>query len=311
MFTSHERIRNGLWFGTEERMGWFQTPLAGADVSPSGLSVDGTLINGGGYVYSSVGSHKRYTYEWSGSSAREVAQKMKSYADGSYGRGLIYFIDPLTYDTNVLPARLADPSMALGYEGGTLVYGIDPTEVPATSATPMELPVTAANYNLASAHVGFDKDKGAVFVPIPEGYTLLLGAFYTNTGSGGVYVTKQLSSKVTTTTQKLTPLATSSTVATNTAISGVAGVWVWVGKSSAGDASVTLNGIIGRLIPSEKNTPGDPVLAQLETGHWVGGQGHSGCKFLGKPTYVENAGINGGMVGFAASFVEVGSWSNG
>lgn len=43
-------------------------------------------------------------------------------------------------------------------------------------------------------------------------------------------------------------------------------------------------------------------------GPWVGGQGHSGCRFDGEPTYIEYTGVNGGQVGYAATFREVGSW---
>ena len=41
---------------------------------------------------------------------------------------------------------------------------------------------------------------------------------------------------------------------------------------------------------------------------WVGGQGNSGCRFVGSPTYIENTGVNGGQISYAASFKEVGDW---
>src|SRR5690606_3795009 len=83
--------RCGLWFGTEQHAGWFPTPLSGADSSPVGWGADGTHLNGGGWAMGSWNSHKRYTYEWGQSSSREVAQLLKSYRDGTYGRGLLYF----------------------------------------------------------------------------------------------------------------------------------------------------------------------------------------------------------------------------
>lgn len=54
-----------------------------------------------------------------------------------------------------------------------------------------------------------------------------------------------------------------------------------------------------------------PEFDRLKEGTWIGGQGHSGCRFIGKPTYVNNTGVDGGQVSFAASFREVGLWVNG
>lgn len=310
MFNSHERIRNGLWFGTEEKMGWFQTPLAGADTSPQGYGTDGTLVNGGGYVFNSVGSHKRYLYEWAGTSVREVAQKMKSYADGSYGRGLIYFVDPLTYNTNVLPARVADPSMTAAYEGGSLVYGVEPTLTPAVSGD-MDLPVTTTNFDLTDAPAGFDKQRGAVFIPIPSGYRLLVGAVYSSTGSGGIFASTQNTAKTITGTSTLTKLSSGGGVLLSDSFYGVAGIWLWVGKSASGAAAVSVQAMSARLIAEEDFVAQNTNYHKVMKPTWVGGQGHSGAKFAAKPTYIENGGIGGGMVGFAASFVEVGSWSVG
>ena len=310
MYSTFNRTRKGFWFGTEQRMQWFQTPLAGADTSPTGWNASGTTLNGGGFELNSFGSHKVYRYEWSGNSARETAQLMKSYADGSYGRGLIYFIDPLTYSTNVLPARLADPSMALGYEGGSLVYGLQPTGTP-VALNQNNLPVSSASYNMATTAVGFRGKQDAVFVPIPEGYTLVLGAMYTFTESGGVFASPQNTSGTVLAAQKLTALAASSANVVVDKFSNVSGVWLWVGKSAAGAATVNLNAMVGRLIETDQVTNNTPTYQELLRGPWIGGQGHSGCRFSGKPTYIEYGGVNDGQIGFAATFREVGSWAFG
>lgn len=98
-------------------MEWFKTPSSGADTSPVGWNSEGTTLNGDGYAFGSFGSHKVYQFDWGSSNAREVAQRMKSYADGTYGRGYIYFVDPTLYELNILPAAWADPSMGIDYEG--------------------------------------------------------------------------------------------------------------------------------------------------------------------------------------------------
>lgn len=41
---------------------------------------------------------------------------------------------------------------------------------------------------------------------------------------------------------------------------------------------------------------------------WLPGSGHSGCKFVGNPTWIANSGVNGGQIGYAATLKEVGDW---
>ena len=319
--------RSALWFGTSAGyMDWFPTPLSGAEMSPEGWESGGSLLNGGGYQQNSFGSHKVYTFEWPESSSREAAARMKAFADGTYGRGLIYFIDPLIYDKNVLPAQWADPSMVLGYEGVSHVYGENPIAVDTITPRINNLPIKSAQYDLTYIPAGFRGTEDAVFVPIPEGHSLLLGAVYSATGTGGVFVSWQDSNGVIQSAQRLTEVPPGETTRflPDIAVQGE-GVWLWVGKTSSGASSVTLSSLIARLVKSSDldagNVYGDGFygefvyggalpyrVARLLTGPWEPGMGHSGCRFIGKPTYIANTGVNGGQVGFAASFREVGSY---
>lgn len=292
-----------MWFGTLERALWIDCPVSGPDMSPIGWGDEGTLLSGGGYARNSVGSHKEYVFEWKESSTRQAAQLMKSYADGAYGRGLLYFLDPLTYDTNVLPARWANPAMACDDEGPPHVYGAYPEENSVSGWETNQLPVNSAYYNLESIDSGYRDDLDTVFIPIPTGYTLHLGAFYSATGSGGVFATPVNTNGTLGTDVELTALANNSGVVVDDTFTGVKGVRIWVGKSSAGVATVTFVAMVGRLIQSSK-TPS----STFTSGPWIGGMGHSGCRFVGKPTYVPNSGTEGGRIGYAATFKEVGSW---
>lgn len=298
---------NHFWFGTENRMEWFPTPLSGADVSPQGWESNDTFLNGGGFQLNSFGSHRRYSFEWKGASSRRVAQLMRSYADGSYGRGLIYFIDPLTWDTNLFPAMWADPSIGIGNEGASLVYGVDPIAMPTSNWQVNDYPVTSAYYNLANVTSGWRGKEEAVFIPIPEGSYLLFGAAHTFTGSGRILYRTQSPSGALGPVLSLTSLTPSSQnlVSANVPYGPAsAGIWVWVGRNASTAGTVTISGMTARIqVPGYK--------APSIEGPWIGGQGHSGCRFLGKPTYIENTGVDGGQVGFAASFTEVGSWIYG
>lgn len=283
---------------------WFPTPIQGADSSPEAWSADGTLLNGGGWATHSWGSHKRYSYEWPQSSSPEVAQKMKSYRDGTYGRGPLYFIDPSTFTTNVLPASLASPSMAIDSEAPSLVYDLEPESVVTSGGEALDLPVASAYYNLSSTAVRTQATAdSSTFIPIPTGMTLHVGAFYSFTGTGGIFATPVNLNGTLGTPVKLTTLANSSTSVVSNSFSGVKGVRIWVGRTTAVTSSVTATALISRLVETGKPAPSQ--------GPWIGGQGHSGCRFLGTPTYITNSTHWGGRIGFAASFVEVGSWIYG
>jgi hypothetical protein len=319
--------RKCLWFGTLESMQWVSTPLRGAESSPEAWGADGTLLNGGGWVAHSWGSHKTYTYEWPESSSREAAALMKSYRDGTYGRGLIYFVDPLIYDQNVLPARLADPSMALDNEGATLVYGVNPTSSATANWATKQLPIKGAVYNLATVASGFRGVEDATFVPIPEGYSLYLGAYYSKTGSGGIFVAPQNSDGTIGTPVALTEKTATDLETVTDVFTGLTGVWIWVGKTSSGAATVTARALIGKLLDNTyfiSLSPfgtgffgeyifGGPVgtTPTFFGGNWVGGSGHSGVRFTGVPSFVSNGPEEGGRIGYAASFREVGSFVYG
>jgi len=255
-------------------MGWFPTPNRSPDLSPSGWADGGTLLNGGGFQLNSFGSHKEYIFEWPQSSQMRYAQLMKSYADGSFGRGLIYFLDPLIYTKNVLPAMWADPSMGVGYEGSSLVYGVDPTALPTSNWETNELPIKSAYYDLGSIATGWRGKEDAVFIPVPEGYTFSFGSIHSQTGQGRVYYRTQSKAGALGTVTEVTPLPTNTAALVNTFVSGVdlAGVWLFIGKAAAGAGSVTLSAMTGRLLPSVKAVVA-PVATNLFTNPRLAGNG--------------------------------------
>lgn len=297
--------RRCFWFGTEEVSSWFATPLRGADSSPEGWGSSGTLLNGGGYGIHSWGTHKTYTYEWPSTSSPETAQKMKSYRDGTYGRGLLYFIEPTIFTTNVLPALWAAPSLAVDNDAPSLVYGVTPTAVATSGSATNDLPVQSAFYNVTTAAQTNAESDTSVFIPIPTGYTLHVGAFYSRTGTAGVYANPVNTNGTLGTRVQITAQANTSTSMVTNTFTGVKGIRLWVGRTTSVASTITIAAMIARLVETGKPTPSQ--------GPWIGGQGHSGCRFNpdSAPSYITNGPINGGQIGFAASFIEVGSWAFG
>jgi hypothetical protein len=272
MATSLDR-RDCFWLATEERGGWFRSPLRNADSSPQAWGEGGVLLNGGGYQYNSWGSHKVYQYEWGAATPFPYAQKLKSYFDGTYGRGLVYFYDPLIYQYNVLPARWADPSMALDNEGTGLVYGVEPTVATDDfDPTINDYPIRGVTYNLATTASGWRGREDALYLPIPEGYTLVLGAAGSTTGAGRLMYRTSNRGALNVSVGSLVMLSDSGSdiggygvdaygvegfglgtanKVVNTyipATSTVSGVWLSVGKVANGAGTVTLHGITARLV---------------------------------------------------------------
>jgi hypothetical protein len=248
---------------------------------------------------------------------------MKSLRDGTYGRGLIHFIEPTLYDQNVLPARWADPSISIGDDGPSLVYGVTPEAVPTTDGG--VLPFITTRYDLIDTDPGYRGDAESVYVAIPEGYSLVLGAFYSATGSGGVFAQTIGSNGTATANSTLTPLGTTGEYTVFDEVLNARAVRIWIGKTATGSASVDLTALCARLIPADKMYwPGYGELpygegpygggglysgyTQLLQAPWTGGMGHAGVRFDGVPTLIHNTGVNGGQVGYAASFIEVGGY---
>jgi len=295
--------RDNFWFGTEEYMQWIRTPNRATPINTESWSSSGVFLNGGGYSQHSFGGHLVYIFEWPESSSRQLAQLMRDYRRGTYGRGLIYFIHPFDYDLNILSSRVADPSQACDDEGASLVYGLTPDAVPTSGWQANRLPVQSAYYDLGEIASGWRDDGSDVFIPIPAGYTLYLGAVHSVTGSGAIRVRSVDSSGNLGTASSLSAVSASATDLCPDTFSGGRGVRIQLGKTSSGAATVTPTALVGRLYRT-----GDTPPSTFTAGPWSGGMGNSGCRFEGEPTFVPNSGMDGGQIGFAASFREVGSW---
>lgn len=235
-----------MWFGTEDKMQWIDCPLQGADVSPLGWSAEGTFLNGGGYAKHSWGSHRNYVFEWRQSSARRMAQIMHNYRDGVYGRGLIHFVDPLTYDFNILPKQWAYPALMAGEANNPFLRGAALSTV-ATPTNTFNLPIRGAVVPLGSLS-GF-RAADSVFIPRPEGKVLQLWGLYTITGNAtaGVYAIPVNDNGTNGTPVRLTPTALNGGTPAEYNLTTGKGVRLCVMKTSAASGTVNLFGLVGRL----------------------------------------------------------------
>lgn len=294
-----------MWFGTRDYSQWIETPLSGANVSAESFGTGGTLLNGGGWQRNSSGSHKTYNFGWRKSSTRQEAQIMKDYRDGVWGDGLIYFQEPLIYSTNVLPAAWADPSQA-ARGGPSLVPGVTPTVSRQTWGNNYDFrlqnyPLMWTQYELPT---GPQAEVKRLFVPIPDGFSLHLGAVWQGTPSvslRGRRVKRDGTFGPSFLIQS-TPAYDERVTTQDILGNGDAGIEIWIEKTGVNSAVIALKAMTARLQPEFK------APDAIAVGPWVGGQGNSGCRFDGDVNMVFHTGLDGGQVEYGAQFREVGSW---
>lgn len=274
-----------LWFGTRHHAQWVKMPLRGADMSPQGWGTDGTYLSGGGFVRQSADSHRQYIFEYGGASTRQDASIMQAYRDGVYSMSpddLIYFIDPLIYDQNILPKRWAQPGINAPESRDTTSPWGSLTSTPSFLVDGLPLrgaTITSLYGNLMDFELSDPNQLNRVYVPLPEGRTVNLKAWGSWSGTNGVYVRRQ----------------------------NLGGSWGLVEKV---DDTLSLSGVQGFILGGIGTFDLYGLRATIDApiDMWTPGLGHSGCRFVGEPTWVANSGVGGGQIGYAATLKEVGDW---
>lgn len=283
--------RKKMWLGTQHHAQWVDCPLRGADMSPEGWGTDGTYLSGGGFVRQSQDSHRQYIFEWSGASSRQAAEVMQEYRDGVHSLSpddLIYFIDPLIYDRNILPKRWAQPGLLAPVTGdtfsslGSLALKPVPSNLvdeglPIRGASIVSPFETASDFGQVT-----EPRQGCVYIPVPEGETVVIRIWGEWNVFNGIFV-RSLRHNGT--------WADPAKVSGPFFVSGVRGFLLGsVGEYDLYGARVTVG-----------NTPPQG---------WSPGLGHSGCRFVGNPSWTATSGVQGGQIGYAATLREVGDWDS-
>ena len=211
---------------------------------------------------------------------------LRWYHGGSLGSGDVWWTD-----VGLFAGDYSGP--AFSGDTGSITVGNNTLET-RWAGTP-DNSVSQAGSWVATATPNLSDDN-AVFIPIPDGMQLNLGAFHSFTGTAGVFVTPVTRTGPTSSITRIFPLASGLFNTVITKQPGTTGVYLWIGKLTAVNSSITINALHARLSPVGK-PPGGPQ-------QWVGGQGNEGVRFAGPPTYINHTGVNGGQVSFAATFVE-------
>ena len=280
---------NMMWFGTREYMGYIPCPDTGADFTSVGWS-SGVIqyLSGGAYIRNSATSHREYNMSWNMAS-RENLQPLFDYAAGVYGAAPYFFIDPMAADQNVLPEWWAAPRMVL-------------TDAPylVGETLPTVLPTPANSFGYPGGvlyEVGGSDVSNTLYLPIPPGTTLHIGVHGLGSSTANIRMTPVVGGGLGTPVDLGMLGVGSSTRFSDTMVSSTAsGVEISVN----GTGSLGLYGMIAQILPTG---------VVPESGGFIGGQGHSGVTFNGKPTRMAySSALN--LMGAAVTMVETEGWAN-
>lgn len=283
---------NQMWFGTRDYAMWIPCPDTEADLSQVGWSGSQQYISGGVGVRNSWAAHKTFQFSWN-MNTRDRLRAISDFANGVYGTGPFYFIDPMAADKNVLPAHWAFPGQA-ALDAPILRGDSRPNPVTTASNT-MGYPTTSVTYDLTTGA------SQTLYIPIPPDSVAWVGAHGSSDGDGGLRVRPHISGITYAADEYPTLLGLDTTTRVNTSYPGSAYRGIELAIEGDTATTTTLTGLIVQILP---------VGVTPEVGGFISGQGHSGCTFSGKPTLVAySSAIGGGMVGMTAVLEETEAWA--
>lgn len=276
-----------VWFGTKEYMQWIADPNVDVSAGKSGWSASGNFMSGGAWVRRSKTAARTFNFNWS-PKKRSRLQPILDYADGMYGPGPFYYVNPFAMNTNMLPAYWAAPFMNC-YDGPLLVDGNRPALV--TSPVVNGYPLESAVYTVNTTSV-----VPSLYLPIPPGHRAYVGAHGAGlTGTVAVTVTQHTATTVGGPTS-LTWLSTTdnpTNFISNTTTTGIT-----ISFRATANGTMRLDGLVVQMLPSGSVSP---------VGGFISGQGTAGLSFLEQPSVSEySAALD--MIGVSAEMIETESW---
>lgn len=284
-----------VYFGTADKQVWIKAPSSGMRANNIGWSTESQLLDGRTFVKRSGASHRQYESTWTGSlnSSEETSlQHILNFADGLYGDGPFYYLDPFTVNQNVLPQNWAAPMLAQN-DWARLTDEIQPTFTAASVAN--NYPMKYATYATADDFVSERK----LTVIIPSGYKLHFGWHGPATGSTtGIRIVPYLrSSGLASTAINPAKITAGGTLRTNTNISGTTYSRVEIFLATDDASTVNITAMIAQVLPEGSS---------VASGGFIAGKGTSALQFVQKPTVeLYSSAINNGQIGMSATWVEV------
>lgn len=285
-----------VYFGNATKQLWIKAPASGMNASQQGWSVETPLLNGSTSIRRSKAAHRRFSPSWLGSAnstdLSESLTTIKDFADGLYGDGPFYWVDPYAAKTNVLPENWAAP-MLTESDWKNIASGITPTFTAATVAN--NYPIKYATYSTSNSYESTQK----LTLIIPTGYKLAFGWHGPSTGSttGVRVVPYKRADGLADTALNPTKITAGGAIRTNTTISGTTYSRVEIFIATATASTLNITAMIAQIIPTAE---------AVVSGGFISGRGTTGIEFSSRPKIeYYSANINNGQVGLAVEWIEV------
>jgi hypothetical protein len=286
-----------IYFGNGSYQTWIPAPLSGMGASAVGWSSMNQYLNGRASVRRSMASHREFNASWNGpqtdTSLSKSLQEIKDFAEGYYGTGPFYFVDPYAVTTNVLPPHWAVPALTEN-DWPELTSDLMP-EFISSAVTTNNFPKSAVRYVTTGAYSSTRK----LTLIIPTGYKLAFGWHGTAaSATSGIRIVPYLrSTGAADTAINPAKIVAGGTLRTNTTVSGTTYSKVEIFFATSGAATVELVGMMAQIIPTASSVP---------AGAFIEGRGTTGVEFANHPEIeYYSANINGGWIGMSAKWIEV------
>jgi hypothetical protein len=219
-------------------------------------------------------------------------QTIKDFADGLYGDGPYYFVDPYAATSNIMPPNWAAPMLA---ENGWLELTEDIVPTYAASTANNNFPSRYAQYVTTGA---FESEQKLTLI-IPNTHKLHFGWHGPSTGSttGIRIVPYKRADGLADTALNPTKITAGGTLRTNTQVSGAVYSRVEIFLATSGAATVNIGAMIAQILIASSSPA---------AGGFVSGRGHTGLEFAQSPTIdYYSANVNNGQIGMSATWIEV------
>jgi len=289
-----------VYFGNGQKQVWINAPRTGLQSPATGFTSEQQLLSGRTFIRRSYGSHRRFNPSWIGSMNEEGLENslytIKDFADGLYGKGPYYWVDPFASDQNILPPHWAAPSLTqLDWPD---IWDIEPVEVTDTPSNQLNYPPKSLKFDYDDTDELSSTKKLRLI--IPDGYSLFFGWHgQIHSGEGSVRIDRYQRSDGQISPIATTPISVSSSNRTNAIVNGTtySMVDIYFYKPENQAADFTVSGMIAQILPS---------TSFPEPGGFISGRGTTGIQFAGQ-VQIEyySSKINSGQIGMSTEWAEV------
>lgn len=286
-----------VYFGNKSKQQWIKAPASGMKASIAGYVSETQLLNGSATLRRSRASHRKFSASWNGSLNTDITAEnlhiIKDYADGIYGDGPFYWLDPFAVSENILPPHWAAPMLAEKDWQDLSGDALTPTYSSAVSVN--GYPSKFVEYTTTDDFVSSNK----LTVIIPPDYALNFGWHGPSTSDNLAIRIVPYKRTDGTADVEINParIDVTSTTRTNAKVKGDTYSYVEIFLATTDASTVQISGMVAQILPE---------AASVSTGGFISGRGTTGLEFATFPQIdLYSSAINDGWVAMSVDWVEV------